>query len=54
LGELELYAYHTRLKIDQQKQSSYNFIKKNWANCQKKIFFFKLSKNFFWERSCIT
>jgi hypothetical protein len=29
LGELELYAYHTRLKIDQQKQSSYNFIKKN-------------------------
>jgi hypothetical protein len=28
LGELEPYAYHTRLKIDQQKQSSYTFIKK--------------------------
>jgi hypothetical protein len=28
LGELEPYAYHTRLKIDQQKQNSYTFIKK--------------------------
>jgi hypothetical protein len=28
LRELEPYAYHTRLKIDQQKQSSYTFIKK--------------------------
>ncbi len=26
--ELEPYACHTRLKIDQQKQSSYTFIKK--------------------------
>jgi hypothetical protein len=25
---LEPYAYQTRLKIDQQKQSSYTFIKK--------------------------